>query len=164
MHLKVILVTNEHQWIRPCKIPSHVSSKLVPISHDKCTSLWWCHNGYNGASNHQPHDYLLNPLFRRRSKKTSKLCVTGLCAGNSLGTGEFPAQMASNEENVSIWWCHHVTEWCHGKCDLSSCEFRVEFIEVIDSHGKNASLNYAMVKLSSPSEDCLSALQAVGDI
>ena len=46
---------------------------------------------------------------RRRSKKTSKLRVTGLCEGNSPGTGEFPAQMASNTENVSIWWCHH--EW-----------------------------------------------------
>ena len=23
-------------------------------------------------------------------------------------TGEFPAQMASNAENVSIWWRHHV--------------------------------------------------------
>ena len=51
---------------------------------------------------------LLNRLFRRRSKKTSKLRVTGLCAGNSPGTGEFPAQMASYAENVSIWWCHHV--------------------------------------------------------
>ena len=39
---------------------------------------------------------LLNGLFRRRSKKTSKLRVTGLCAGNSPGTGEFPAQTASN--------------------------------------------------------------------
>ena len=44
---------------------------------------------------------------RCRSKKTSKLCVTVLCAGNSPGTGEFPTQMASNAENVSIWWCHH---------------------------------------------------------
>ena len=43
------------------------------------------------------NDCLLNGLFRRRSKKTSKLCVTGLCAGNWPGTGEFPAQMASNE-------------------------------------------------------------------
>ena len=25
----------------------------------------------------------------------------------SLGTGEFPAQTASNAENVSIWWRHH---------------------------------------------------------
>ena len=44
---------------------------------------------------------------RRRSKKTSKLRVAGLCAGNSPVTGEFPTQMASNVENVSIWWCHH---------------------------------------------------------
>ena len=34
--------------------------------------------------------------------KTSKLLVTGLCAGNSPVTSEFPAQMASNTENVSI--------------------------------------------------------------
>ena len=40
-------------------------------------------------------------------KYISKLCVTGLCMGNSPGTGEFPAQMASNAENVSIWWRHH---------------------------------------------------------
>ena len=46
-------------------------------------------------------------FFRRRSKKASKIRVTGLCAGNSPVTGEFPAQMASNAENVSIWWRHH---------------------------------------------------------
>ena len=40
-------------------------------------------------------------------KKSSKLRVTGLCVGNSPGTGEFPAQMASYAENVSIWWRHH---------------------------------------------------------
>ena len=45
---------------------------------------------------------------RRRSKKTSKVRVTGLCEGNSPVTGEFPAQKASNAENVSIWWRHHV--------------------------------------------------------
>ena len=33
--------------------------------------------------------------------------VTGLCAENSLVTGEFSAQMASYAENVSIWWRHH---------------------------------------------------------
>ena len=42
------------------------------------------------------------------SKKTSKLRVTGLCAGNSPVTGEFPAQMTSNAENVSIWWRHNM--------------------------------------------------------
>ena len=59
-------------------------------------------------SNHQPHHCLLNRLFRRRSKETSNLRVTVLCAGNSPGTGEFPAQMANYAENVSIWWRHHV--------------------------------------------------------
>ena len=39
------------------------------------------HNGHDSVSNHQPHDSLLNRLFRRRSKKKSKLRVTGLCAG-----------------------------------------------------------------------------------
>ena len=76
----------------------------------KCLSLQWRHNGRDGVSNHQPHECLLNRLFRRRSKETSKLRVTGFCAGNSLGTGEFPAQMASNAENVSIWWRHHDEE------------------------------------------------------
>ena len=69
--------------------------------------LVWRHSGHDGVSNHQPHDCLLKSLFRRRSKKTSKLRVTGLCSGNSPVTGEFPAQMASNAEDGSIWWRHH---------------------------------------------------------
>ena len=36
-----------------------------------------------------------------RSKKTSKLRVTGLCEGNSPVTGEFPAQRSSNAEKSS---------------------------------------------------------------
>ena len=76
-------------------------------------SLQWRYNGRDGVSNHQPHYCLLNHLFRRRSKKTSKLRVTGLCAGNSPVTGEFPAQKASNAENVSIWWRHH-DKYTHG--------------------------------------------------
>ena len=70
-------------------------------------TLQWRHNGHDGVPNHQLHDCLLNRLFRRRSNKTSKLRVTGLCEGNSPGTGEFPAQRASDAENVSIWWRHH---------------------------------------------------------
>ena len=73
--------------------------------------LRWRHNDHAGVSNHQPHGCLLNRLFRRKSKKTSKLRVTGLCVGNSPGTGEFPAQMASYAENVSIWWRHHALAW-----------------------------------------------------
>ena len=46
--------------------------------------LRWRHNGRDGVSNHQPHDCLLNSLFGRRSKKTWKFRVTGLCAGKLL--------------------------------------------------------------------------------
>ena len=71
-------------------------------------SLLWRHKERNGVSNHRRLDSLLNCLFRRRSKKTSKLRYTGLCYGNLPMTGDFPAQRASNAENVSIWWRHHV--------------------------------------------------------
>ena len=37
-------------------------------------------------------------LFRRRSKKTWKLRVTGLCEGNPPVTGGFPSQRANNED------------------------------------------------------------------
>ena len=67
------------------------------------TPSQWRHNETDAVSNHQPHDCLLNRLFRRRSKKTSKLRVTDLFARNS--------QMASNAENFSIWWRHHAL--CH---------------------------------------------------
>ena len=72
-------------------------------------SLEWCHNERDSVSDHQPHVCLLNRLFRRRSKKTPQFRVTGLCVGNSPVTaGEFPTQKASNAENVSISWRHHV--------------------------------------------------------
>ena len=58
--------------------------RLIP------NSLHWRHNDHDGVSNHQPHGCLLNCLFGRRSKKTSKLRVTGLCAGNSPGPVNFP--------------------------------------------------------------------------
>ena len=67
----------------------------------------YCDVVIDGVSNHQPYECLLNCPFRRKSKKTSKFRVTGLCVENSPEPGEFPAQMASNTENVFIWWRHH---------------------------------------------------------
>ena len=73
-------------------------NKFMHISY---ITLQWRRNGRDSVSNHQPRDCLLR-LFRRRSNKTSKFCVTGLCAGKSPGTVEFPVQMVSNAENVFI--------------------------------------------------------------
>ena len=61
----------------------HHNERLVDLT------LHWRHHDHDIVSNHQPHHCLLNRLFRRRSRKTSKLRVTGYA------------------ENVSIWWRHH---------------------------------------------------------
>ena len=53
-------------------------------------TLHWGHNNHDGVSNHQPHGCLLTCLFRRRSKKTSNLRVTGLCVGISPGPVNSP--------------------------------------------------------------------------
>ena len=76
---------------------------------DKCLcifTLQWRHNGRDGVSNHWHLNCLLNRGFWGRWKKTSKLCVTGLCVGNSPITGDFPTQRASKAEDVPIWWHH----------------------------------------------------------
>ena len=52
---------------------------------------------------------ITQPFNQTQIKETSKLRVTGICTG----TGEFPAQMASNAENVSISWRHHVPAFWH---------------------------------------------------
>ena len=102
----VLILIKYFNYIYHVPVYIVANQRCYPI--DKLTTTLQCrYNGHDGVSNHQPHDCLLNRLFRCRSKKTSKLRVAGLCVGNSPGTDEFPAQMASNEENASIWWRHH---------------------------------------------------------
>ena len=75
-----------------------VFKNIEPLKHNKgnpCAfsfelPLQWRHNGLDTVSNHQPHHCLLSRLFGRRSKKTSKLRVTGLCAWNSPGPVNSP--------------------------------------------------------------------------
>ena len=102
-------------------MPTPISTPY-PQPYTHLPPLQWRHHGHDGASNHQPRHCLLIRLFRQRSKKTSKLRVTGLCAGNSPVTDEFPAQKASNAENFpfedvimlltlplftsKLWSCH----------------------------------------------------------
>ena len=65
-------------------------------------SLQWRHNEHDGVSSHRPHDCFLKDLFRRRSDAASKLGVTGLSAGNSPLTGEFPAKRATQRTHNAI--------------------------------------------------------------
>ena len=64
--------------------------KVVDVTVFPFQSLHWRHNEHDGVSNHQPHHCFLNRLFRRRSRKTSKLRVTGRCVGNSPGPVNSP--------------------------------------------------------------------------
>ena len=86
-----------------CNLSAATRIKMVERIYG---SLRWRRNGHGGVSNHQPHDCLLNRLFRRRSNIKAPRHWP-LC-GEFTGTGEFPAQRASNAENVSIWWRHYV--------------------------------------------------------
>ena len=113
----IIMTSLSRSVVGPC-LP-------VIVKIDVASTLQWRHNGFDGVSNHQPHHCLLSRLLGRRSKKTSKPRVTGLCAGNSPGTGEFPTQMASNAENVSIWWRHYACEKWEGCFTCSSVSSRM---------------------------------------
>ena len=100
---------NMNVSLNPQKTP-HSSSYNGPLP--------WRHNGRDSISNHQPYDCLLNHLFRRRWKKTSKLRGTGLCVGNSAGTSEFPAQGPVIQKMfpfdyiiIELWFCFFWWIW-----------------------------------------------------
>ena len=110
------------------------------------TSLECLHNERDGVSNHRRLVCLHNRLFRRRSKKTSKLHVTGLCEGNSPVTGDFSTQRASNAENVSIlmtssWLERQLSVWlpyCRGRYWRQS----MPPLTIIQSQWQSVRFNY----------------------
>ena len=117
--LTVLCHRQVQYWLRIKAWFYIISFGYIDFEHVLVDTLHWRHNERDGVSNHRRLDGLLNRLFRRRSKKTSKLRVTGLCEGNSPVTGEFPSQMASNAENVSIWWRHYkpmLLKWSTRSC------------------------------------------------
>ena len=101
-----------------CIITGHSTVQQL-VYAKKNDALQWRHNERDGVKNHRRLICLLNCWLRHRLKKTSKLRVTGLCAWNSPATGEFPAQKASDAENVSIWWRHH--EGCNTHLFSGQC-------------------------------------------
>ena len=73
---------------------------LLAYRQTATISLQWRHNECNGVSNHQPDDCLVDRLFRCRSKKTSKLRVTGLCAGHSFVK---TTTYRHNYKSINVW-------------------------------------------------------------
>ena len=105
--IKLLVLQSNHWYIFVSYAKNSLYVYIYAFIRVRPWALQWRHNGCNGVSNHQPHDCLLNRLFRHRSRKTSKLRVTGLCGQNSPVIGEFPAKRIGNAKNISIWWRHH---------------------------------------------------------
>ena len=128
---------------------TYIRYLTIYIHYQDCSSLLlalqWCHDEHDGFSNHR----CLDCLCQHRTEKTSKLCITGLHEANQPVTGGFPSQRASNMENVSIWWCHHVSiclfkfsdvtwvSWC-----LKTLAFQV-FVHQLFLLDKKGSMNAA---------------------
>ena len=78
-------------------------------------AIQWRHNRCDGVSNHQPHDCLLNRLFRRRSKKTSKFRISGVCRGihpwpmNSSHKGPVTRKMFPFDDVIMVF--QEETNW-----------------------------------------------------
>ena len=98
--------------------------------------------------------------------KTSKLRVTGLCEGNSPVTGEFPAQRACNEENVSfddvtmkygtswLWLISsnvYVTHTVYSQTSMVCCGWYVDMNDLyLEIHWRIANLYSRFVSYSMP--------------
>ena len=76
--------------IRPYSDAKLSGRCLVNVDLRAYTTLRWRHNERDGVSNYRRLECSFNRLFRCRSRKTSKLCVTGLGEGNSPGPVNSP--------------------------------------------------------------------------
>ena len=110
----------------------------------KRNALRWRHNERDSVSNHQPHDCLLNRLFIQTQIKENIKAPLHFWLGNSQGTGEFPAQMASNVENVSIWWRHHGKLKSPSRCTWSKYGPIFHSIDTFYIHGYFILCNYLL--------------------
>ena len=70
------------------------------------SSLQWRDNETRWRLKSPASRLFTQPLVQAQIKENIKAPRHWLCEGNSLGTGEFPAERASDTENVSFWWRH----------------------------------------------------------
>ena len=111
VELNVLLVWSPLAQSHGTIIVNYHSKEIIKtyISHDVKYALHWRLNANDDGLNRRRPDNLLNPLFRRRSEKTSKLRAREWPLwGESTSDRCFPSHKASEAKNVSIWWRHHV--------------------------------------------------------
>ena len=79
---------------------------LFPVRTESWDTLLWRHNGRDCVPNHQPHDCLLNRLFRQ-IKENLQAPRHWSFVWNLPVTDEFSAKWPVTRQNVSIWWRHN---------------------------------------------------------
>ena len=88
---KTMRVDKKQKWM-VVNIASHYIDVIMTTMASQISSLTVVYSiVYSGAG-------------QRKHQSSALLAFVEL-----TGTGEFPAQRASNAENVSIWWRHHMT-------------------------------------------------------
>ena len=83
---------------------TYIYSGSGVISIDITVTLWsarWCLKSPASRLFTQP---FIQAQIKEKHQSSASLAFF---VGNSPLAGEFPAQMASNAENISIWWRHH---------------------------------------------------------
>ena len=101
-------------WMKILWVPLCRCSTYTYRHHPGHQSLQWSHNECDGASNHRLLDGLLNRLLKFKSKKTSKLRVTGFVKMNSPHKGPVTREMFPFDDAImtmSASWLplHHAS-------------------------------------------------------
>ena len=142
VQMKICLTTISPKVLVWWRIASKKARKA-----DILYTLRWRHNDHAGVSNHQPHGCLLNRLFRHRSKKTSKLRVTGLCAGNSPGPvnsphkGTVTRKMFPFEDVTMKKWCNAPSATIFCAISVAILNYLISSKRINQNHLTTAILN-----------------------
>ena len=111
---------NDEVWIESSYVRENYTFVLYPAGDPIIQTLksWrWRHNERDSVSNYQPHDFLLNRLFKRRSKKTLKRHFTGHRAEIHRGSVNSPhkwpvtRKMFPFDGVIMCWWINTYTNF-----------------------------------------------------
>ena len=102
---------------------------ILKVKEIKNLPFWWWDRKFIRVTSYWARWRLKSPASRlftqsfvqARIKENIKAKCHWTLWGYSPVIGEFPAQWASNAETVSIWWPHHVSGMCIGKCNGCWC-------------------------------------------
>ena len=116
MHWSNVFLALTHRYINTTRFPlvTDLNMFLVIKGHYSKWSTWPHDISQHFELGEGTHiSQLFNQLLiQAQIKETSKLCVTGLCEGNSPVTGELPTQRVSNMENPFHYFITRTVNFC----------------------------------------------------